>query len=1192
MSKKVNAKPMKAILARMTSYGDFVMKVFDDQIILEEPVEQWPIVDALISFHSDGFPYEKALQYVELRKPFLINDLMSQRLLFDRRSVYKTLVENGVQVPKHIIVNREGLKESQDPEGFIEREGEVELNGVKIAKPFVEKPADADDHNIYIYYPSSMGGGVKRLFRKVGDKSAEYDPYHPGTIRRDGSYIYETFLATGGTDVKVYTVGPRYAHAEARKSPVVDGKVIRTDDGKELRFPVLLSPTEKEIARMVSLIFGQKVCGFDLLRCRSKSYVCDVNGWSFVKSSVKYYDDAAGILRSIILGALNIHKLFKRPSTDCHLAKSQRDREAAEEYKNAYETGATNWDEETNSNIELRCVLAIVRHGDRTPKQKMKMKVTQPALIALMEKHLDSKGKQAKLKSPAQLQELLDITRTLIAEVQNELRDSTRAPSGEAPSQPATTSPREQQDALKDTLEKLRYMRAVLEQGTFSGVNRKVQLKPVKPDKKSEDNAGAEDDTPVKMASSSSSDAFRTPTNSFFSDPGDKAEQKARKPPKAHAKEALLVLKHGGVLTHSGRQQAEQLGKNFRTTIYPSNLRGGLLRLHSTYRHDLKIYSSDEGRVQSSAAAFAQGLLDLEGSSLTPILVSLIKKDASMLETFGKGASNDIQVSKALLYNQLTYDAERGQAYNVPVAVPDKQKPALESEASGTDVAPKQTKRRVLSASGERSEDEDASENSKEEADQQGGCWSQLLDLEDPSFGSDTKPYADGWQRFHRMSPDTLARCHEMAGLLRNVVDELHVRLQQENPEAEEPAPPTPPSEDKEGGLSGQRSSFRKLEAQSAYNSLLHHPSSFDVESLKNQPYMNEKMILMYDRWRKLLKGFYNDKTGNFDCSKIPDVYDSVKYDLIHNKHLGLDMERLYYVSRKLANCVIPNEYGVDAESKRRIGARICSRLLGKLIMDLDYMVEESLAAISGQDLTLGGEDSEATLHMSQKLQMDELERQSLEFSHAELADLDDSLASKESVDDTEDDSDDEIARLSPEYASGILHPMRHVRTRIYFTSESHLHAIANVLRYAHLDRPDLDPDTVMVGPDGRQALKEMPELDYLSSVVLRLWEDMSLPTDDPARFRVEAMLSPGTLYNEPQPDHCLPRMPEKHLHPGNGVTLRRVHQLLEPFATPCKKPAMYWHTMDTYSKTPKHRQHSTFPESGGVPSPVKPDAV
>jgi hypothetical protein len=63
---------------------------------------------------------------------------------------------------------------------------------------------------------------------------------------------------------------------------------------------------------------------------------------------------------------------------------------------------------------------------------------------------------------------------------------------------------------------------------------------------------------------------------------------------------------------------------------------GGLLRLHSTYRHDLKIYSSDEGRVQMSAAAFTKGLLDLEGSSLTPILVSLVKKDASMLDAFGK----------------------------------------------------------------------------------------------------------------------------------------------------------------------------------------------------------------------------------------------------------------------------------------------------------------------------------------------------------------------------------------------------------------------------------------------------------------------------------------------------------------------------------------------------------------------------
>ena len=78
----------------------------------------------------------------------------------------------------------------------------IEIHGVRIDKPFVEKPADAEDHNVYIYYPESAGGGSKRLFRKVGNQSSAFYP-HENTIRRHGSFIYEEFLPTEGTDVKV-----------------------------------------------------------------------------------------------------------------------------------------------------------------------------------------------------------------------------------------------------------------------------------------------------------------------------------------------------------------------------------------------------------------------------------------------------------------------------------------------------------------------------------------------------------------------------------------------------------------------------------------------------------------------------------------------------------------------------------------------------------------------------------------------------------------------------------------------------------------------------------------------------------------------------------------------------------------------------------------------------------------------------
>jgi len=311
MDKKARSKPMAEILSRLNE-DHFQVVFFGDDVILNKPIEDWPVCNVLIAFFSKGYPLEKAKAYVELRKPNILNDLGMQELLQDRRRVYDHLEASGIDVPRHVYLSRDGYASTGTGDGdgradqeVQEYDDHIEINGVTIHKPFVEKPVNAEDHNIAIYYPTSAGGGCKKLFRKIGNRSSEFYP-NINEVRRDGSYIYEEFVETQGTDVKMYTVGPEYGHAEARKSPAVDGKVERNPDGKEVRFPVILTFREKEIARRIVLVFKQFVCGFDILRVQENrdsvvSFVCDVNGWSFVKNSRKYYDDCAQILSEHVL---------------------------------------------------------------------------------------------------------------------------------------------------------------------------------------------------------------------------------------------------------------------------------------------------------------------------------------------------------------------------------------------------------------------------------------------------------------------------------------------------------------------------------------------------------------------------------------------------------------------------------------------------------------------------------------------------------------------------------------------------------------------------------------------------------------------------------------------------------------------------------------------------------------------------
>ncbi|XP_073715367.1 inositol hexakisphosphate and diphosphoinositol-pentakisphosphate kinase 2 isoform X18 [Misgurnus anguillicaudatus] len=858
MMKKSKSKPMTQILERLCKFEYITVVIFPEDVILNEPVEKWPLCDCLISFHSkamlclkSGFPLDKAVSYAKLRNPLLINDLNMQYYIQDRREVYRILQEEGIDLPRYAVLNRDPDKPEEC--NLVEGEDQVEVNGEVFPKPFVEKPVSAEDHNVYIYYPSSAGGGSQRLFRKIGSRSSVYSP--ESSVRKTGSYIYEEFMPTDGTDVKVYTVGPDYAHAEARKSPALDGKVERDSEGKEIRYPVMLTAMEKLVARKVCLAFKQTVCGFDLLRANGHSYVCDVNGFSFVKNSMKYYDDCAKILGNIVMRELAPQ--FQIPwsiPTE------------AEDIPIVPTTSGTM--------MELRCVIAVIRHGDRTPKQKMKMEVRNPMFFEIFEKYGGYKTGKLKLKKPKQLQEVLDITRILLADMGQHTDCE-----------------------IEEKKSKLEQLKTVLEMyGHFSGINRKVQLTYL----------------PYGQPKTSSE------------------EEDTRK----EGPSILLVLKWGGELTPAGRVQAEELGRAFRC-MYPGGQGDyagfpgcGLLRLHSTYRHDLKIYASDEGRVQMTAAAFAKGLLALEGE-LTPILVQMVKSANmnGLLDNDSESLSGCQQRVKARLHEIM-------------------QKDQTFTEEDFDRLAPT--------------------------------CSSSLVN----SMKAVENP---------------VSTCDKVYALIQSLTSQIRKRLED--------------------------------------------PKSADL-----QLYHSETLEMMLQRWSKLERDF-RMKSGRYDISKIPDIYDCVKYDVQHNSSLGLeDTVELFKLSRALADTVIPQEYGINKVEKLDIAYAYCLPLVKKIQLDLQRTHE-----------------------------------------------------------------DESVNKLHPLYSRGVLSPGRHVRTRLYFTSESHVHSLLSIFRYGGL----LDEENDQQWKRAMDYLSAVSELNYMTQIVIMLYEDNNKDPSSEERFHVELHFSPGVKVSE-----------------------------------------------------------------------------
>lgn len=161
MDKKARSRPMAEILSRLDE-DSFCVVFFGDAVLKNEAAKDWPVCDVLIAFYSKGYPLQKAKEYVELRKPFILNDLDMQELLQDRRRVYDLLEASGIDVPRHVYLSRDGYVSTGSGDGDGAKDQEVKefddhivVNGVLVNKPFVEKPVNAEGEYNGIAYLDS-----------------------------------------------------------------------------------------------------------------------------------------------------------------------------------------------------------------------------------------------------------------------------------------------------------------------------------------------------------------------------------------------------------------------------------------------------------------------------------------------------------------------------------------------------------------------------------------------------------------------------------------------------------------------------------------------------------------------------------------------------------------------------------------------------------------------------------------------------------------------------------------------------------------------------------------------------------------------------------------------------------------------------------------------------------------------------
>ena len=88
-------------------------------------------------------------------------------------------------------------------------------------------------------------------------------------------------------------------------------------------------------------------------------------------------------------------------------------------------------------------------------------------------------------------------------------------------------------------------------------------------------------------------------------------------------------------------------------------------------------------------------------------------------------------------------------------------------------------------------------------------------------------------------------------------------------------------------------------------------------------------------RWKKIANDYVRSD-GTFDISKVPEICDNIKFDLLHSPELiNENRLRLLELSQLCCRVIVPMEYGVTTADKINVGLKIITPLLSKIQHDI-----------------------------------------------------------------------------------------------------------------------------------------------------------------------------------------------------------------------------------------------------------------